>query len=427
MVKGINNGEVGVGVHIKREEKPNPNRLSSPSRPISSTSPTQHNGERTRPTGSPKQRAKRSSNSTYGHRALDYALPRRNGKIVYQCKECTKEFGQLSNLKVHLRVHSGERPFKCTVCEKGFTQFAHLQKHHLVHTGEKPHKCHVCQKSFSSTSNLKTHLRLHSGEKPYQCKLCPAKFTQRVHLELHRKSHAEGLVIDGVDHGQHAELLKTDISPSASKRQKLSFSDGVHYVNHLASTDVADYFGHSDEPFRQNKDVVDISRAKNGRIAEGQQYGDMNIDRDSTNDRRRTSPSSLTFFQPLTGSSYHQPHKNSDKDSLISDMTDTSSDGVFSENGDVFRNDEQVTSSSDDEIRDLQIVEENLRDSKMNTGGNSRDIKEQLPSDTPTEAMETSDAVEDAQSDTKFSGAQPANKIENVVQKIKSKATRDSE
>lgn len=60
---------------------------------------------------------------------------------------------------------------------------------HYSILGEKPHQCDICKKRFSSTSNLKTHLRLHSGQKPYACDLCPQKFTQFVHLKLHKRLH----------------------------------------------------------------------------------------------------------------------------------------------------------------------------------------------------------------------------------------------
>ena len=103
---------------------------------------------------------------------LPFPIVRKEGKKVYECRLCTEELGvpkvfpQLSNLKVHLRTHTKERPYRCEwdlgegrTCGKSFNQLAHLTKHQYIHNGQHPFPCQLCLKRFTSTSNLKTHLR----------------------------------------------------------------------------------------------------------------------------------------------------------------------------------------------------------------------------------------------------------------------------
>uniref|UniRef100_A0A8D2J8B7 C2H2-type domain-containing protein n=2 Tax=Varanus komodoensis TaxID=61221 RepID=A0A8D2J8B7_VARKO len=54
----------------------------------------------------------------------------------FLCFACPKQFRRATDLKEHLRVHTGERPFGCGVCGKRFTQSSALATHRRLHTGE---------------------------------------------------------------------------------------------------------------------------------------------------------------------------------------------------------------------------------------------------------------------------------------------------
>lgn len=55
---------------------------------------------------------------------------------VLQCNICLLTFTTSRALKMHTRIHSGEKPYKCGQCNKAFARKDELHTHKYFHTGK---------------------------------------------------------------------------------------------------------------------------------------------------------------------------------------------------------------------------------------------------------------------------------------------------
>lgn len=106
---------------------------------------------------------------------------------IFHCSYCIRRFKNLHDLSLHMKKsHKNDQYlYDCARCLRQFEQEAGRDRHQCQCDGHH-YQCHLCTVYVTTLrSNMKVHMRVHSGVKPFRCTVCKKSFQTNSYLRYH--------------------------------------------------------------------------------------------------------------------------------------------------------------------------------------------------------------------------------------------------
>jgi hypothetical protein len=184
------------------------------------------------------------------------------GALAHECDVCGATSADRSNLVVHMRVHTGERPYKCDLCHAAFTESGSLSKHMRTHTGERPYKCDNWAGEIPDIFNVwHANTRAHSHAKtPSRMSACNTTTHARTHGLVAARSVWRRIHSTSTKLRPQQTQTRTRGSHQIRLAPAREYTHYIHVCVHLVSLHAHDWFQKNPRTTRPRSSISAPSR-----------------------------------------------------------------------------------------------------------------------------------------------------------------------